>query len=192
MVISPYFAYQAGSSFSPFSYPLAGSSSYAPPQSVVQLQDVNVYNTLALKQLHGLLFPVRYTDSFFEQAKQAGELAKIVYVDNHAVGTICCRLEPEGPDHVGMYRIYIMTLGVLEPYRRRRLGHVLLQHILNEAQLRPYVTRVYLHCQVTNTAATAFYQQHGFEKVAYARDYYKHIPDKDAYVLVRNIMHHAS
>ncbi|ORX49073.1 acyl-CoA N-acyltransferase [Hesseltinella vesiculosa] len=158
------------------------------PAVRIHLENITAMNIYLLKQLHLILFPVRYTDSFYDQVQHLGELAKLVYVDNQAAGSICCRLEPEGPDHPGKYRIYIMTLGVLESYRRRRLGQLLVQHILKQAELLPYVTRVYLHCQVQNTAATTFYLRQGFEKVAYAKDYYKHIPDKDAYVLVKNVV----
>jgi ribosomal protein S18 acetylase RimI-like enzyme len=111
-----------------------------------------------------------------------------VYLDDQAVGAICCRIEPELLQE-GKYRVYIMTLGVLAPYRRRRLGHLLLEHIVHQAQLEPTITRIYLHVQTLNTPALAFYHGHGFQKVALARDYYKNIPNKDAYVVVRNIPH---
>ncbi|CAO3641215.1 unnamed protein product [Cunninghamella blakesleeana] len=85
-----------------------------------------------------------------------------------------------------------MTLGVLESYRRRKLGHILLQHVLDQAELLPTITRVYLHVQVVNTGALQFYHHHGFEQVALVKDYYKHIPDKDAFVVVKNIIRSTS
>lgn len=85
-----------------------------------------------------------------------------------------------------------MTLGVLEPYRRRKLGHILLQHVLDQSELLPTITRVYLHVQVVNTGALQFYHCHGFQQVALVKDYYKHIPDKDAYVVVKNIKRSSS
>ncbi|CAO3648091.1 unnamed protein product [Cunninghamella echinulata] len=146
-----------------------------------------MYNVEILKKLHLNLFPVHYSDSFYQQVQHVGEFAKVAYVDGQAVGAICCRLEPE-PQIEGKYRVYIMTLGVLESYRRRKLGHILLQHVLDQAELQPTITRVYLHVQVVNTIALHFYHSHGFQKVALAKDYYKHIPDKDAYVVVKNII----
>ncbi|KAI8076842.1 acetyltransferase, GNAT family protein [Halteromyces radiatus] len=157
----------------------------------IELKNVTSHNIDILKQLHLILFPVHYSDSFYQHVQQVGEFAKVVYVDDKAVGAICCRIEPELQQE-GKYRVYIMTLGVLEAYRRRHLGHLLLQHVIDQAYRQPNITRIYLHVQVLNTTALALYHRHGFQKVALARDYYKHIPDKDAYVVVKNIVRSSS
>ncbi|ORZ15667.1 acyl-CoA N-acyltransferase [Absidia repens] len=164
--------------------------SIIPPSPTIHLKNVSSWNVDTLKKLHLTLFPVHYSDSFYEQVQNVGEFAKVAYLDSIPVGAICCRIEPELQQE-GKYRVYIMTLGVLEPYRRRRLGHLMLQHIVDQAQLQPTITRIYLHVQVLNTTALSFYHCHGFQKVALARDYYKNIHDKDAYVVVKNITHGA-
>ncbi|CAO3584807.1 unnamed protein product [Absidia cylindrospora] len=112
-----------------------------PPSPTIHLKNVSSWNVDTLKKLHLTLFPVHYSDSFYEQVQNVGEFAKVAYLDSIPVGAICCRIEPELQQE-GKYRVYIMTLGVLEPYRRRRLGHLMLQHIVDQAQLQPTITRI--------------------------------------------------
>lgn len=53
----------------------------------------------------------------------AEHLPILAYYNDVCVGTVCCRKEADesNPDK---YKIYIMTLGVLEPYRHLGLGRL--------------------------------------------------------------------
>ncbi|ORZ13981.1 acyl-CoA N-acyltransferase, partial [Absidia repens] len=173
------------------SFPYTSTSSqfiatYISP--TIYLKSICPWNVDALKKIHLTLFPVHYSDSFYYQLQNEGEFAKLVYLDGVAVGSVCSRLERD-PKQQEKNRVYIMTLGVLEHYRRRHLGHFLLQHIIDQAQLQPTITQIYLHVQTVNTAALAFYHQHGFREVALVRGYYRLANNNDAYVVVRNINH---
>jgi ribosomal protein S18 acetylase RimI-like enzyme len=59
------------------------------------------------------------------------------------VGGIACRYEKVG----SRVRMYIMTLGVLAPYRGRGVGQRLLVRALTEGAKEPGVEDVYLHVQ---------------------------------------------
>ena len=62
------------------------------------------------------------------------------------VGGIACRYErPAGG--AGATRLYIMSLGVLAPYRGRGVGQRLLVRALAEAQREGSAGDVYLHVQ---------------------------------------------
>merc|ERR1712028_268795 len=79
------------------------------------LGDITPKNVEQLKTINSVVFPVRYSDKFYEDAVAAADsgLVKLAYHNDVMVGGICSRLEKEG----GVDKVYIMTLGVLAPYQ---------------------------------------------------------------------------
>ena len=63
------------------------------------------------------------------------------------------------------------------------LGSALLKHIIQQAKLSEDVSQIYLHVQVSNTAAADFYKKNEFQVISTEKDYYKHIEPRDAYLL---------
>ncbi|TKY85007.1 hypothetical protein EX895_006087 [Sporisorium graminicola] len=86
-----------------------------------------------LRKLNSVLFPVQYSERFYKDVldPDASEICKLGLFNDVAVGTICCRLEPVSQ---GVVRIYIMTLGVLAPYRRLGIASALLEHVLDHVR----------------------------------------------------------
>ncbi|CAO3589455.1 unnamed protein product [Absidia cylindrospora] len=121
-------------------------ASYKSP--TIYLKSICPWNVNALKKIHLTLFPVHYSDSFYYQLQNEGEFAKLVYLDGIAVGSVCSRLERD-PEQQERNCVYIMTLGILEPYRRRHLGHFLLQHIIDQAQLQSTITQIISMCKLS-------------------------------------------
>ena len=82
-----------------------------------------------IKVLNEATFPVIYQPKFYDSLYQQGRdwswLAH--YNMETLVGAICCRLE-EKEDN----RLYIMTLGVLEPYRQSGIATCLLKTIIED------------------------------------------------------------
>ncbi|KAI9984029.1 hypothetical protein PInf_005319 [Phytophthora infestans] len=172
----------------------------------VVFEPVDKSNVQRLRELNLQLFPVRYNLAFYKEVvssppgyAQLGKRTKLgkltsfdtmylwsACVGSYAVGAICCRREPvkEGPE--GLERTYIMTLGVLESYRRARIGSQLLEKVVAQSA-QDGVVQVYLHVQTSNSAALRFYRSHGFEATQILRDYYKHIEPPDCYVLRRQL-----
>lgn len=80
----------------------------------------------------------------------------------------------------------MVTLGVSPPYRRLGIASELVRRSLAVlAECVPECTQVTLHVHVTNLAALAFYERHGFERVEKLVGYYARLTPPDAWVLTR-------
>lgn len=93
-------------------------------QKHISFGDASPKNVEQLRKLNLAVFPVRYNDKFYEDLanNRQGQLpyTHLAYFADIMVGAICCRVEPqEGSDK---FKVYIMTIGVLAPYRRLGIG----------------------------------------------------------------------
>ncbi|KAJ2433689.1 hypothetical protein IWW41_001916 [Coemansia sp. RSA 2522] len=82
-----------------------------------------------------------------------------------------------------MCEMYMMTLGVLAPYRRLGIARGLLESALAAAAQDPTIRRVVLHVQIDNDDALRFYHKHGFATVRMVERYYKLLDPPHAYLL---------
>ncbi|KAL3663357.1 hypothetical protein V7S43_011762 [Phytophthora oleae] len=157
------------------------------PAMAVEIGPVDKNNVQRLRELNLQLFPVRYNLAFYKEVVSCSEgYAQLACVGGYAVGAICCRREPVAEGPAGLERMYIMTLGVLESYRRTRIGSRLLEGAIAQS-IKDGVVQVYLHVQTSNSAALRFYLSHGFEATQILRNYYKRIEPPDCYVLRRQL-----
>ncbi|KDQ21426.1 hypothetical protein BOTBODRAFT_25866 [Botryobasidium botryosum FD-172 SS1] len=156
-----------------------------PPR--ISLSSITPSNLGTLRKLNSVIFPVKYSERFYKDVllPEAEDFCKLVYYNDLPVGTICCRIERSGPE--GEAKLYIMTMGVLAPYRSRSLGSEALKQILASAasSQKPKITHVYLHVQVSNDGAKRFYERQGFVELKKEEGYYKKIEPRDAWVLER-------
>ncbi|KAK8655053.1 hypothetical protein V6N13_113573 [Hibiscus sabdariffa] len=147
----------------------------------ISLDGVRDKNVMQLKKLNTALFPVRYNDKYYADALASGEFTKLAYYSDICVGSIACRLEKkEG----GAICVYIMTLGVLAPYRGLGIGTKLLNHVL-ELCLKQHIPEIYLHVQTNNEDAINFYKKFGFEITENIKNYYTNIDPPDCFVLTK-------
>lgn len=116
------------------------------------------------------------------------------YFNDILVGAIACREETKEDGKC----LYILILGVLEPYRRYKigkqwyiltcwaqpsLGSKLIEEILKIVEGKKELKYIYLHTQVGNETALKFYQKYGFEIVETLKDYYHDIQPADCHIL---------
>jgi len=155
--------------------------------SRVSFASLTPNNLGTVRRLNSVLFPIKYSDKFYGDIlkPEVEDFCKLVYYNDVPVGTICCRLETKDDQA----ELYLMTMGVLAPYRSRRLGSQTLELIMTTASnAKLKISRIYLHVQVSNTAAKKFYERHGFREVGIHENYYKKIVPHDAWILERVIV----
>ncbi|GAA5933588.1 hypothetical protein JCM1841_004494 [Sporobolomyces salmonicolor] len=126
----------------------------------VNLGELTPNNIGTVRKLHNCLFPVSYSDRFYSDCLDPQltpeDYSKLIFYQDLPVGVLVCRLEPASapaPDSLAKavaspvpsaeqngtseraqtYKLYVMTLGVLAPYRNQGLASKLLHHLLNTA-----------------------------------------------------------
>ncbi|KAE8735441.1 N-alpha-acetyltransferase 50 [Hibiscus syriacus] len=149
----------------------------------VSLDGVRDKNVMQLKKLNTVLFPVRYNEKYYADALASGDLTKLAYYSDICVGSIVCRLEKKESRSV---RAYIMTLGVLAPYRGLGIGTRLLNHVIDLC-LKQNIQEIYLHVQTNNDDAVNFYKKFGFEITETIKNYYTNMDPPDCFVLTKFI-----
>ncbi|KAG8213718.1 acyl-CoA N-acyltransferase [Butyriboletus roseoflavus] len=169
------------------------ASSESPvPAPRVTFASLTPQNIGTVRKLNSVLFPVKYSEKYYqdilhsdvEDFCQLGPSLRqgtSVYFNDVPVGNICCRLENK--------ELYLTTLGILAPYRSRKLGTQALQLIIEAASRhnKPRIKRISLHVQVSNGDAKRFYESHGFREAGVQKDYYKKITPRDAWLLEKII-----
>merc|ERR1711976_1047417 len=170
----------------------------------IMLDDLTPHNIKQFKMINQAVFPVQYVDAFYRDAQKSEiHFSKLAYFNDLVVGGVCFRLEDASSPEIGMVnktikadqikqaplkRAYIMTLGVLTPYRRYGVGKKMLDWVIEKAKSLKDVSGIYLHVQTNNDAAKAFYEKNDFsQEGGVFEGYYKKIDPPDAYMLKMDI-----
>jgi ribosomal protein S18 acetylase RimI-like enzyme len=152
----------------------------------VALGTLTEKNVKLVKLLNEVAFPVSYNDNVYEEILLYPDYGRLAYYNDVMVGAICCRVEKAGTNGHANKRLYIMTLGVLEKYRRHGVATQLMEYVLNKLESETDIEAVYLNVQTSNAAAIKFYEKFGFKNVKLAENYYRaNIEPPHAYVLFR-------
>jgi ribosomal protein S18 acetylase RimI-like enzyme len=168
------------------------------PKLSLSFGEITEKNIGQLKILNSSIFPVKYNEKFYSDLLQPERLTLLVYHNDILIGAVCCRVEAYSQQQTTSsngtissstknMRLYIMTLGVLAPYRNLGIGKRLLEFALKSCEERPFVDSVYLHVQTSNYEAIQFYQKHGFLVIDTIKGYYKRIEPPDCYVLSKSL-----
>ena len=83
--------------------------------------------------------------------------------------------------------VYIMTIGVLDEFRKLHIGSNLIKYIIDTAMSEYLCVGVYLDVIVYNQSAINFYEKNGFKKVSNIKNYYdiKGVPyDSDVFLKI--------
>lgn len=164
-----------------------------PPHSSVKLCPLDSSTLIHLKQINGAVLPSRYSGKWYQDALHVGALAQLAFFDDQCVGAIRCAVDEPSFHAPGTQikiansderRVYIMTLGVLAPFRQYGIATMLLESVLVEAK-RLGIREVYVHAWTENVEAIEWYEKRGFTKSAEPIiGYYRKMnPQGDAYIL---------
>lgn len=146
--------------------------------------DVTEKNVQQMRILNQAIFPVQYQEKFYESVIKAPPgFVRMAYYNDILVAAVACRKEQQPEKDGGASRLYIMTLGVLAPYREHGIGNQLLDHVfqLTKTPACSDVREIYLHVHTANDVAVDFYKKHGFEVTETLKNYYKNIDPSDCY-----------
>ncbi|WFD30615.1 N-terminal methionine N(alpha)-acetyltransferase NatE [Malassezia sp. CBS 17886] len=159
-------------------------------RAIVAVADVTQNNLGQVRKLNSALFPIAYTDKVYTDLlhDDVRQLCKLGLFNDIPAGDICCRLE-DGSDPTKV-KVYIMTLGVLPPYRRLGIASALLRHVVDHVGIGSLVSgrrveSIYLHVQTGNEAARQFYEAFGFSIVDTVPQYYRELVPPSAWVLAK-------
>ncbi|KAI8470090.1 MAG: acyl-CoA N-acyltransferase [Monoraphidium minutum] len=137
----------------------------------------------ALRILNSVLFPVKFHDQVYRDALMCGDITQLAYVDGTLVGAIMCRLEVKG----GGAQLYIVSLGVLAPYRGQGIASQLLARSLAACADDAAIASAALHVHSGDDEVQAWYAKRGFEVQERILGYYKRLRPPDALLLCRQL-----
>lgn len=184
----------------------------AKAQLQINFDTVREKNIEQLRVLNRAIFPINYNEKVYQDILACGEVTQLAYHNDVLVGAIGCRLEktPQvGQRDASIKRtlcrqvamkhntnpspfripfqgpkLYIITLGVLAPYRGMGVGARLLEKSLSVVETSlPEVKEACLHVQSNNEEAIAFYSKFGFQVKETIKDYYRRLQPPDAVLL---------
>lgn len=162
--------------------PAENDDRYEAAQKAISFGELTPKNVEQLRKLNLAVFPVRYSDKFYNDlaSNPVQSYTHLGYFSDILVGSICSRIEQQDG---AAFKVYIMTIGVLAPYRRLGMGKRLLEKVLESCNSQPDCAEIYLHVQVGNDSAVDFYKGFGFEVGEIVKDYYTRLDVNDAYII---------
>jgi len=148
------------------------------PQYKLDLVQITPKNIGQVRVLNLNCFPIQYKDPFYEQLLANAQFVRLGYFADCLVGTVGCKIESK--------KFYIMTLGVLENYRRFGFATQLLDWAMDTARSEE-LSEIVLHVQTNNEAAIEFYKKNGFHVERTENDYYPQLTPSSALYLVKRL-----
>lgn len=164
----------------------------------LEFQPVTSKNIVELRSVNSVLFPMSYHENYYRSILSGEGLARLIYWRGELVATFSCRSQLteaiSGSFGTSMLAgekfAYIMTFGVLAPYRRLGVGSAILNYI-DRLYRRPLtasdVKGLALHVHTANKMAVSFYERHGFSVIANLDGYYARLSPTTAKLLFKCI-----
>ncbi|KAF2072042.1 hypothetical protein CYY_006632 [Polysphondylium violaceum] len=150
----------------------------------VELGDLTNKNINQLKLLNSTILPISYDEKFYLNLLTNGFMTKLAFFNDVVVGAVSCRIDPPS-DGCETSSLYIMTLGVLAPYRNLGIGKKLIEHLDTYCKSNKF-SKIFLHVQV-GSEAIEWYKKQNFQTESLITNYYRHIEPADCYSMSKTI-----
>jgi len=145
-------------------------------------------DTMAIKKLCRDWFPIEYPHNWYKDITSNSKFFSLAAVHSNAiVGLIVAEIKPQSKcnrEDQGLlsYQFskvasvaYILTLGVVKHFRRKKIASLLLENLIKHLTTSPSTQTckaLYLHVLTTNLVAISFYERRKFRKHMYLPLYY--------------------
>ncbi|RID68592.1 hypothetical protein BRARA_C00740 [Brassica rapa] len=152
---------------------------------------INPSDLERLEQIHRDLFPIRYESEFFQNVVNGGDIVSWAAVDRsrpdghseELIGFVTAKFvlakESEISDLIRYDSskgeetlVYILTLGVVETYRKLGVAKSLIKEVIKYASSIPVCRGVYLHVIAHNNPAIRLYKRMSFRCVRRLHGFY--------------------
>lgn len=153
----------------------------------ISFKTVTKDNLIDFRRMNSSLFPMSYNDSYYQNLLLPTSFAFLIYFNNtKLIGTMSSRIEEFSAVEEEEYSSssYIMTFGVLPPYRRLGIGTLMISMIKDHYRRTEMVKRIMLHVHVENEKAISFYLKNAFRILNVVPDYYRKLNPSSAYLLM--------
>lgn len=146
-------------------------------RDIVTLDDLTVNNIGTFKKIIQVTLPTTYPESWYEDSLKNDQIVKLAFYSELPVGQIRGKLlnsshnlpsfesanQAQLTSKMIPNAIYIESFSVLDAYRNQGIGSKLLEWIIKQANEK-FIHEIFLHVQVTNTAAIEWYEKKGFKR----------------------------
>ena len=122
-----------------------------------------------IQQLQAALFPVQYPEAFYTRLFTPGYYCQVGVTPDGVIVTVASARVVDYNNNAASSdgdvgrEAYIMTLGVREGYRQRKLGSRAMEQILKILARQTKAEYAALHVKAANRAAVKFYEALGWE-----------------------------
>ncbi|CAL9230572.1 unnamed protein product [Arabidopsis halleri] len=152
---------------------------------------INPSDLERLEQIHRDIFPIRYESEFFQNVVNGGDIVSWAAIDRsrpdghseELIGFVTAKIvlakESEISDLIRYDSskgeetlVYILTLGVVETYRKRGIAKSLINEVVKYTSGIPVCRGVYLHVIAHNNPAIRLYKRMSFRCVRRLHGFY--------------------
>lgn len=146
-------------------------------RALVTIDNVYSNNLGTFKRIIEKVLPVKYSEEYFQEVvdKNAKGVfySRLAYYGEIAVGAVKARLIANKNGGVLPAGVYIEVIAVLEAYRGKTAGSLLLKYIEDKCK-ESFQHDLYVHVSVDNESAIQWYEKNGFVKQDdVLKNYYK-------------------